>query len=36
LKELESIRFQNEHYVDEDEVEETVHSKNWWSLSPFK
>jgi hypothetical protein len=28
LKELESIRFQNEHYVDEDEVEETVHSKN--------
>ena len=36
LKELESIRFQNEHYVDEDEVEETVHTKNWWSLSLFK
>ena len=35
LKELEDIRFQNAHYVDEDEVK-TVDAKNWWNIQPFK
>ena len=34
LKELEDIRFQNAHYVDEDEVDamDTVDTKNWWTI----